>query len=31
MAEIAAEVHSYIAAAATAAPPLVIHVEKGVF
>ncbi len=30
MAEIAAELHSHIADAAAAAPPLVIHVEKGV-
>lgn len=29
MAKIAADVHTYIAAAAAEAPPLVIHVEKG--
>ena len=31
MAKIAADVHSYIAAAAAKAPPLVIHVKEGVF
>ena len=31
MAKIAADVHSYIAAAAAKAPPLVIHVKEGAF